>query len=238
MQAFLRRLRLPLAAALVLALGIAAQGWPGPWRPLQGDGEVAAIVPADARGDTLAVVYSGDGGWAALDKGLADGLARGGLPVIGYNSLRYFGTARTPEGAAADLARALHRQLPAWRKQRIVLVGFSFGANALPAIVPRLPPDLRGRIRLVALVGLGATGELRFTPRSWLNRASPGAYRTWPAIAALRAPLVCIYGEREPHPVCPTLPPALIRRIALPGGHHFDGDYAGLSRAILAAMPA
>ena len=47
--------------------------------------------------------------------------------------------------------------MAAWHKRQIVLVGFSFGADALPAIVPRLPPDLRHHIRLVGLVGLSAT---------------------------------------------------------------------------------
>ena len=232
------RIRLALAAVFVLALGVGAQGWPGPWRPLAGDGQAAASAPADLSGDTLAVLYSGDGGWAALDKGLADGLVRGGLPVIGYNSLRYFATPRTPDGAAADLAASLRRHMAAWGKQRVVLVGFSFGANALPVIVPRLPADLRRRVRLVALVGLGPTGDLRFSPVSWLNRGTPDAYATAPAVAAMRgAPLLCIYGDREPHPLCPTLPAGLIRRVALRGGHHYDGDYAGLSRAILRALP-
>ncbi|WP_296600350.1 AcvB/VirJ family lysyl-phosphatidylglycerol hydrolase [Phenylobacterium sp.] len=235
------RLRLTLALALTLTLGFAAQGWPGPWRPVGGDGEPAAFAPADAAGDTLAVLYSGDGGWAALDKGLADDLAQGGMPVIGYNSLRYFATARTPDGAAADLAAALRRQMAAWGKRRIVLVGFSFGADALPAIVPRLPADLRQRIRLVALVGLGPTGDLRFTPHSWLSQPTADAFPTAPAVAALRASLgsgglVCIYGDREPHPACPVLPVGLARIVALPGGHHFDGDYRRLSRTILEAL--
>jgi len=230
-----RRFRLVLAGALVLALGVAAQGWPGPWRPLEGDGQPAATAPADLTGDTLAVLYSGDGGWAALDKGLADGLARGGLPVIGYNSLRYFASPRTPDTAAADLAAALRRQMAVWGKDRIVLVGFSFGANALPVIVPRLPADLRARIRLVALVSPGPTGDLHFTPTSWLNHGTSDAFPLPPAVAALRGqPVVCIYGDREAHATCPILP---VRRILLHGGHHYDGDYDSLTRTILQALP-
>lgn len=234
------RLRFTLALALIMALGFAAQGWPGPWRPLDGDGEPAAFVPTDKAGDTLAVVYSGDGGWAALDKALADNLARGGVPVIGYNSLRYFATARTADGAASDLAAALRRQMAAWHKRQIVLVGFSFGADALPAIVPRLPPDLRHHIRLVGLVGLSATGDLHFTHHSWFNEPSPGAFDTLPKVLETRdavpGKLVCIYGQREARPACPTLPAGLANIVALPGGHHFDGDYARLSRAILDAL--
>ena len=237
-MAKLRRFRLAVAGALALVLGVAAQGWPGPWRPLDGDGQPAAFAEADVRGDTLAVLYSGDGGWAALDNGLADGLARGGLPVIGYNSLRYFATPRSADAAAADLASAVRRQMAAWGKHRVVLVGFSFGANALPAIVPRLPADLRAQIRMVALVSPGPTGDLRFTPVSWLNHGTSDAFPLPPAVAALRGqPMVCIYGDREAHATCPTLPSDLIRHVELHGGHHYDGDYASLSRTILDALP-
>jgi type IV secretory pathway VirJ component len=169
---------------------------------------------------------------------MTDGLVRGGVPVVGYSSLRYFAPGRTPQGAADDLAAALRTYMALWGKRRVVLVGYSFGADALPVIVPRLPADLRARVRLLALVGLEPQGELKVNPGSWLNRAGPDAYATAPAVAALRgAPMVCIYGSREVHSVCPTLSPALIRRVELKGGHHFDRDYSAISGAILRAMP-
>jgi type IV secretory pathway VirJ component len=48
---------------------------------------------------------------------------------------------------ADDLADQLRRHEARWGRRKIVLVGYSFGADALPAIVPRLPADLRGQIR-------------------------------------------------------------------------------------------
>jgi len=229
-----RPLRLLLLAVLALALIAAAAAG---WLSRQDGGQPAAVAPAAGSGDTLAVIYSGDGGWAAIDRGMTEGLVRAGVPVVGYSSLRYFAHGRTAQEAADDLATVLRRYMALWGRRRIVLIGYSFGADALPVIMPRLPADLRARVRLLALVGLQPHGELKVHPGSWLNRAGPDAYAVAPAVAALRGPaMVCIYGSREPHSVCPTLSPALIRRVELKGGHHFDRDYRAISRAILRAM--
>ncbi|MBU1374610.1 MAG: virulence factor [Alphaproteobacteria bacterium] len=229
---------LRLMASIVLILALIAAATAG-WLSRRDDGQPAVAIAAAGAGDTLAVIYSGDGGWAAIDRGLTDGLVRAGTPVVGYSSLRYFSTARTPQGAADDLAVTLRQYMAAWGKQKVILVGYSFGADALPVIVPHLPADLRARVRLVALVGLEAQGELKVHAGSWLNWAGRSAYPVAPAVTALGggAPMVCVYGSREPHPVCPTLSPTLIRRVELKGGHHFDRDYGAISRAILQALP-
>src|SRR6185295_13843169 len=51
------------------------------------------MVPARREGgEALAVILSGDGGWAGLDREVAGVLAGKGLPVVGLDSLRYFWT--------------------------------------------------------------------------------------------------------------------------------------------------
>lgn len=112
-------------------------------------------TPASAPGDALAVLYSGDGGWGALDRGIAKVLAESGTPVLGVNSLRYFMTPHSPRQAADDLADQLRRHQAQWGRQKIVLIGYSFGADALPAIVPDLPADLRAQIKGLVLIGTG-----------------------------------------------------------------------------------
>ena len=165
-------------------------------------------LPAPGGGDTLAVFYSGDGGWAGIDQGMSAGFVRAGIPVVGYNSLRYFWTARTPRGAAVDLTAVLHHYMAAWGKTRIILTGYSFGADALPAIIPHLPADLRSHIRGVALVGVDKDGELEFRPGDWLGLSGASAYAIAPALADLKGtPLVCVYGNEEGDAACPTFSP-------------------------------
>lgn len=47
--------------------------------------------------------------------------------------------------------------------------------------------------------------------------------------------ITCVYGDKERHDICPDLPDAEVTKIRLPGGHHFNGDYAALGEAVLRA---
>jgi type IV secretory pathway VirJ component len=55
----------------------------------------------------LAVMLTGDGGWAAIDKRIADDLAERGVAVVGFDSRSYLMKARTPGEAAAGGARVI-----------------------------------------------------------------------------------------------------------------------------------
>ena len=203
------------------------------------DDRVAALrlVETSAPGDTLAVLYSGDGGWGPLDRDVAKVLAKGGVPVIGVDSLRYFLTPRSPQAAADDLTASLRRYQRSWGRREVVLVGYSFGADALPAIVPRLPPDVRAQVKTLVLIGTGPDGDLAFHLNSWLNRPSADSYPVAPAIEALKGlPMTCIYGDKERRDVCADLPATTIRQVRLAGSHHFNGDYEALGRAVLRAV--
>jgi len=54
----------------------------------------------------------------------------------------------------------------------------------------------------------------------------------------LRHAVLCIYGEDEHDSLCPKLDPKKFIVVKVKGGHHFDGNYAGLADDILnAAKP-
>lgn len=182
------------------------------------------------------MLYSGDGGWADIDQSFAEGFAEAGIPSVGFNSLRYFLSGRTAPGAAADLTAVLRHYMAEWGKSRIILVGFSFGAGAVPAIYPELPADLRDRVRLVGLISPFDWGELKFQPGDWINWPTRSAYKTAPALARMKGVnMICIYGAKERRPACPTFGDELITAVKLPGGHHYDGEYAPLVRTLLGA---
>ena len=195
------------------------------------------LPAADSADPRLAVVLSGDGGWASIDREVGGALAQSGVAVVGLDSLQYFWKKRTPDESAAALARVLHHYLDAWHKERLILIGYSRGADVLPFMASRLPADLRERVVLVALLGPALSVEFEFHVADWLGGGgSAEALPIPPEVAKLRGlKLICIYGRDESESLCRQLDSDLGARIELPGDHHFGGDYAGIARRILAA---
>jgi type IV secretory pathway VirJ component len=190
-------------------------------------------VHASGGGDEFALLITGDGGWAGLDQELAAQFAAAGVPTVALNSLKYFWTERTPAQTANDVARLLRHYLAAWDKQRVLLVGYSFGADVLPFVVKRLPADLRAHIASVSLLGIDANASFEVSVADWVGAEGSGP-PTRPEVAALPPlPVLCIYGEGEADSICPGLA-AGITREQIGKGHHFSGEYAALAQRILA----
>lgn len=192
-------------------------------------------APGAARSDTFAIVMSGDGGWAGLDQDVAAALSATGIPVVGLDSLRYFWTARTPEGLAADTDRMIRYFAAHYGRQRVLLIGYSQGADVLPFAVNRLPVPTRAQVALTAVMGMSEHALFEFHLSSWISDSDAGP-ATLPEIDRITGtPVLCIYGADESDSLCPKLDPKKFTVVKLKGGHHFDGDYANLARQILAA---
>ncbi|VTU34471.1 virulence factor family protein [Variovorax sp. PBL-E5] len=194
-------------------------------------------VPASGAGARFAVLVSGDGGWASIDKHIAAALAKAGIPVAGIDSLRYFWTARTPEGTAVDLDRVIRYYAARWQRSEVILIGYSQGADVLPFAYNRLPPRTRASVRLTALLGPGRKASFEFHVANWIgargDRPIAPEVRTMPPAGTL-----CVYGADEHEDaLCPQLAPGEARVLALPGGHHLGGDYEALAARILEAVP-
>jgi type IV secretory pathway VirJ component len=192
-----------------------------------------------AERDVLAVHITGDGGWGATDRGLSAELAANGIPVVALNALKYFWTRRTPERAAADLGRILTHYLSAWGKKKVVLVGYSLGADVLPFMLNRLPEDLQNAVGTVVFLGPSGSVEFEFHVLDWLGR-SPGknALPVVPEIERIREGILflCVYGEKDEAHICGKLDARRTRSIALATGHRFGGNFAPITAAILAAL--
>ena len=72
---------------------------------------------------------------------------------FGLDSLRYFWTARTPDGLARDLDRVLRSFAAQWNKRRALLIGYSQGADVLPFAVPRLSAASSALVSHTVLIG-------------------------------------------------------------------------------------
>ncbi len=189
--------------------------------------------PGTPASDTFAIVLSGDGGWAGLDKDVAGALAMTGIPVIGLDSLRYFWSARTPAGLAADLERMIGYYLPKLGKRHVLLIGYSQGADVLPFAVNLLSAGIRSHVALAAVMGMSEHALFEFHMTNWVSDDNSGP-ATLPEVDKIAGiPVLCIYGADETDTLCPKLDPHKVTIVKLKGGHHFDGDYPALARLIM-----
>lgn len=192
-------------------------------------------VPADTPSkDVMAVILSGDGGWAGIDREVAGVLAKRGIAVVGLNSLKYFWTKKTPEIAAEDLNRILRAYLTTWKKDKVVLIGYSLGADVLPFMANRIELHLLNRVALIALLGPGNDANFEFKLTDWLGGKSRNSLPVLPETAKLvDKRFLCIYGEEEKGSLCPQLSGNQIRVVSLKGAHHFGGSYETIGNLIV-----
>jgi len=193
-------------------------------------------VPVTGAGKRFAVLLSGDGGWAGIDKSLGTAFAAQGVPVAGFDSLRYFWSARTPDELAADLDRVIRYYAARWGRSDVLLVGYSQGADVLPFALNRLPRATRASVRLTALLGPGQKASFEFHLTNWIGPSGDRPIAP-EALKLSSASTLCIYGLEEKDSLCPQLAPTHARSMPLAGGHHFGGEYGALAARILAAMP-
>ncbi len=111
-----------------------------------------SVAPPAGKSDVMAIIYSGDGGWADLDRRLGIAFIDRGIPVLGVNTFKYYWRERTPEESARELDALMTKYVGVWGRQRIWLVGFSFGADVLPTIIDKLSPENRARITQLVLL--------------------------------------------------------------------------------------
>ncbi|GLQ47424.1 hypothetical protein GCM10007862_24750 [Dyella lipolytica] len=251
-----RAIAVVVCVAIVAALII----WKPLPRPSLEDATVKLVSDVQApagHDDVLAIFYSGDGGWRDLDKELGSRLVKRGVPVLGVSCLDYYWRNRSPDESAQDLDALISKYTAQWHKQKVWLIGFSFGADVLPTIVDKLSPANRARITQMVL--LSPSQDVNFevelegyivVRENWLKTHIKQVmqsinpvphYPALPPIEALqnKPPMVCYYGKDDSDDtVCnnPQLP-KWVKVYEMPGDHHFDYNYDGLATRMIGDLP-
>lgn len=229
----------------LLAVALCGAGYAGfrlarQWGYFLPGAEVGSLplveVPAKhGDGDLLVVLLSADGGWARLDEELAGRLAAAGYPVVGWNSLRYYMTPRTPEVAADDLTAVMRAYERKWGRRRVLLVGYSMGADVLPIVASRLEPGDRAHVAGIVLLGLWADAEFQFKPAQWMGKS--GGITEYPTLPAARRltdlPILCLGGDHDRRSVCSRIGTPNVRAVTIPSGHSMGAHVGQVFRVMM-----
>jgi type IV secretory pathway VirJ component len=193
----------------------------------------------NAKHHRFAIMLTGDGGWRRIDVRVTNRFREEGLPVVGFLTPEYFSTRRTADESACALERVIRFYKTLWKCDRVLLIGYSRGADILPFMLSRLPAEVRASVDVVALLGLEPSIDFRYHP-SWIPFYHPKEtqYPVLPEVQKLARNyrLLCFYGEKEKDSLCHALDPKMATIIRERGSHHFAGNYSGIAEAILRAV--
>ena len=226
------------AALVAVALGIvAALGGFFDRDPIH------VLAPEGPAKPVAALYFSGDMGLRfGMGPYTSAALARRGIAVTGFSSPAFFAAHRTRAEVDAVVAAAVRQAMARTGRDRLVLIGQSYGADILQTGLAALPADLRPHVAAVVLVVPGDTVFFRADPSGLAYHGIPDS-RGASTVNAIRwAPLTCIYGAAETDSLCPAVRLPRATLIRMPGGHFLARDSDGLVGhvvdAIRRAVPA
>ena len=192
-------------------------------------------LAATPKFDTMAIFYSGDGGWRDIDTQIGAYLQNQGIPVVGVDALRYFWKKKDQATTARDLARIIDAYRKKWKVRNVLLLGYSFGADVIPSAYDALPQRQKSSVKFLSLLALTKSVDYEISVTGWFGAA--GSFQggtTLDAVAKIDPALVqCIGGTGDGEAVCKDLKDKGIEVVELPGDHHFNNDYNKVSEIIL-----
>jgi type IV secretory pathway VirJ component len=116
-----------------------------------------------------------------------------------------------------------------------VLIGLSRGADLLPFAARRMAPELRRRVRLLALLSPARTTSFRFRWADLFGQHErPGDVPVAPELQALRGmPILVVNGTDDPAALASSLPAGIAETVLLDAGHNLARDHVTAAELIL-----
>jgi type IV secretory pathway VirJ component len=188
--------------------------------------------PLHARSAKMVVLLSGDGGWLGFNDTLAVEFAKRGYHVIGFNSRTYFWKQRHPDETAADFTKLISKYSLEWKIKRVILSGYSFGADVVPFIYNRLPDDQKKNVSRLLLLSPYSSTDFRIHFTDLFRTADDNrTYKVTEELKKINIPVCFFYGQTEnPRPLADIVAPGFSVRIVA-GDHHYRNSYQEIVHA-------
>ena len=181
--------------------------------------------------DFYVIFLTGDFGFRNFDKAIVHYLNVKNVSVVVINSKNYFRSAKSPAQLGRDLGSIINQYNRKWNQHKVILMGYSMGAEVIPFAVNRLDEKSRLQLLDIILIAPGQKAIFRLKPTDYLFEEKKGAdiYTELLKMRGQRSYIICDNSEFS------------IRRKNLEGvtdhdflggGHHFGYNYMLLSKLI------
>ncbi|MCF0055713.1 AcvB/VirJ family lysyl-phosphatidylglycerol hydrolase [Dyadobacter sp. CY356] len=195
---------------------------------------IHAIPSATNPEKPMVFLITGDGGYTSFDQAFCKTLADNGTPVVALDALKYFWNEKTPASTTADVEKLISFYKNKWQRDKVILVGYSFGADAFPFILNNLNKTTRESIKLLAMLSPStqADFEIHITDMLSLPRGKRQFDVSSEVNKIRNLKIVCIYGSEEEPEIKSEITNPEVSFVTVPGGHHYNNAYKELVNII------
>ena len=215
----MRRNYFGLVMALMMSLALTSCGY------AQGDALPLQVVTGPVDINKPMVVYiTGDGGWNSFSATVAKLLAAKGYPVVALNSKKYFWKKKTAQLAGQALEKMINDYSKAWEREKVILLGYSFGADVLPFGYSYLSENSKRMVQKVVLLSPSGKTDFEIHLSYGMSLGADAQSVVKSINNLLNKPIDLIAGQDEEDFKFSGITNKNCTVIKLPGGHHYDGD--------------
>jgi len=174
----------------------------------------------------LVLYLSGDGGFNSFSNKICQLIADAGYAVAAIDSKNYFWKKKTAKDIAADISNTLKNLILARQNQQLFIVGYSFGADAVPFIINRIDPLVKKNVRSIVLLEPSVSTDLEIHIADILGRSS--TKRSLDVVAEINRiegiKTSIVLGDDEAEFPVEKIRLKNFNKKYLSGGHHFSGN--------------
>lgn len=194
------------------------------------------ITEWNSNTDKPVIFYiSGDAGFNTFTKGLGTDLHKLGYDVFALDTKAYFWNKKTPEQTSGDIENYINQQLQGRKNQKVVLLGFSFGADVTPFVYNRFTPDLKSKIQKVFIMGPSKSNDFQIHLDEYFGVEPKGSLQVIPEINKMgTAPVLLIVSDFEfaHFPYYEIKLGSNYKMKHIPGNHHYGNNTKMLANFI------
>lgn len=188
----------------------------------------------------LIFYISGDAGFNTFSKGVGNDFQQKGYEVAALNTKKYFWEKKTPEQTSADIEYCIVQKLQSRKNQKVILIGFSFGADVTAFVYNHFSQDLKSKVEKVFIVGPSKTTDFEIHLDEYFGAAPKGSLPVIPEINKIQGvPVTVILSDFEfkYFPYQQITLAENYKMIHLPGDHHYGGNTRILTDLIEKELP-
>ena len=119
--------------------------------------------------DYFVILISGDGGWRGFIDQVAKKMSSKGISVVGLNLVGYLDKEKSPSQIASDIHRIINNFSHSWKKQKVLIGGYSFGGEIIPFFFNQLNTEDQDKIDKIFFIAISSLADFKVSPIYYYN---------------------------------------------------------------------